>query len=681
MHLFILFPGLGHGKAHPFPAGPVCRRLPVLVPGQTQSGWSTTTDEAKHYLEVRQTEPKVVIEWQSFDIGSNAHTHFEQVQDGIALNRIFSSDPSRIFGKLTATGSIYLVNQNGILFGENSRVNLNSLVASSLNIKDEDFQNGLWKYNAENYMGDELYQGPGDVENRGTIETGSLGKIFLLAPHVENSGSLSAGNQGKILLSGGESYEWQSVTDSSGATRLVDKPDYKGEVVNSETGNMYADVADIGVYGKLVRHDGLIRSLSTVQKGASTQLVASQKLSTGENSRIDSLLKELDDPALTESFSPGRNLTLTAKPQNGETYDSWGIEHRGKIEFPSGDLTMDAGDGGYIYLAPESAIDVSGSWVTKAASDKILSIQANSLELRDEFQQKNGIIKGETLNILLNEGTEIGNISKKLSSRALSAGEQSLEGGTIDLKAGKGMVIVEHGAILDISGGGIQYEQGIVYTTKLVTAEGEVFDISEAPDWLTYTRLINAGDEKNPNYKTLLPGHTEGADAGSVNILARKVVFDPSLDASVSKGLFQVNTAELKDSLGYQKTIGARTPVPGSLKLGATFTTDEYNNNDPIVDSIVIKNRLPETGIHFSAGLPFSRKIKTEKPGCPMTCSAIPDWERWCFPPGKAWLPKQGPVSHLFPAEYSKAMPGNRSPGQYHCPFRGGGSGNPEQIQ
>ena len=42
--------------------------------------------------------------------------------------------PSQILGSIQALGQVYLINQNGIIFGGSSQVNVNTLVASSLPI-------------------------------------------------------------------------------------------------------------------------------------------------------------------------------------------------------------------------------------------------------------------------------------------------------------------------------------------------------------------------------------------------------------------------------------------------------------------------------------------------------------------------------------------------------------------
>jgi large exoprotein involved in heme utilization and adhesion len=51
-------------------------------------------------------------------------------------------------GGLTSNGSLFLINQNGVLFGDDAQVNVGSLVASSMDISNADFLNGNYQFNA-----------------------------------------------------------------------------------------------------------------------------------------------------------------------------------------------------------------------------------------------------------------------------------------------------------------------------------------------------------------------------------------------------------------------------------------------------------------------------------------------------------------------------------------------------
>src|ERR1700733_1320374 len=78
---------------------------------------NVTVQQTATTTEVNQGPQTAIINWNSFNIGTNESTHFQQPNGGIALNRINPEDgASQIYGQLTATGQIILVNPAGIYF-------------------------------------------------------------------------------------------------------------------------------------------------------------------------------------------------------------------------------------------------------------------------------------------------------------------------------------------------------------------------------------------------------------------------------------------------------------------------------------------------------------------------------------------------------------------------------------
>ncbi|WP_454915967.1 two-partner secretion domain-containing protein [Xanthobacter sediminis] len=62
---------------------------------------------------------------------------------GATLNRVLGNVPSGIDGRLTATGSVYLVNPAGVAVGSTGAVATGgSFVASTHDVTDKDFLNG-----------------------------------------------------------------------------------------------------------------------------------------------------------------------------------------------------------------------------------------------------------------------------------------------------------------------------------------------------------------------------------------------------------------------------------------------------------------------------------------------------------------------------------------------------------
>ncbi|MBI4793846.1 MAG: filamentous hemagglutinin N-terminal domain-containing protein, partial [Deltaproteobacteria bacterium] len=202
-------------------------RLPTVLPNAVPTGFNPATgmlssvddvvDEktGARKVTVYQIEDKAIASWETFNIGEKSWVYFDQQgnTDWQALNRIYDQNPSQIFGKLTADGQVYLVNQNGILFGGTSSVNVHSLVASSLNVDNDTFLNltnnseitfdGTENYDPENQPG--WQPGNGFIYNQGGFisvelvkeENGEAtvirdGSVFLVAPDVGNSGTIVA---------------------------------------------------------------------------------------------------------------------------------------------------------------------------------------------------------------------------------------------------------------------------------------------------------------------------------------------------------------------------------------------------------------------------------------------------------------------------------------------------------
>lgn len=168
---------------------------PVL--GNVASG-NATVQQTTNSTVVNQTSDKAILNWQSFNIGAQESTHFQQPTGGMALNRISAQQGgSQIYGTLTATGKIILVNPAGIYFGPSAYVNVGGIIATTANISDENFNNGNYQFN-----GGSPY---GSVINDGQIIAEDHGLVALMGNGVENNGTIQA-NLGTVALESGDSY-------------------------------------------------------------------------------------------------------------------------------------------------------------------------------------------------------------------------------------------------------------------------------------------------------------------------------------------------------------------------------------------------------------------------------------------------------------------------------------------
>jgi filamentous hemagglutinin family protein len=114
--------------------------------GQVQSGEVQLKQVTPKRLDVNQTSDKAIIDWKSFNIAEGEHTHFQlPSNNSINLSRVIGGQRSDIFGKLSSNGQLMLINPNGVVFGINSRVDVHGLIATTNDIRNQDFlANRFW---------------------------------------------------------------------------------------------------------------------------------------------------------------------------------------------------------------------------------------------------------------------------------------------------------------------------------------------------------------------------------------------------------------------------------------------------------------------------------------------------------------------------------------------------------
>ena len=116
--------------------------------GPTVVHGTAAIQQAGNLLQVTNT-PSAIINWQGFSIGTGETTRFaQQTAASAVLNRVVGQDPSAILGTLNSNGRVFLLNPNGIVFGAGSRVDVAGLVASTLNLSNQDFLAGRLNFEA-----------------------------------------------------------------------------------------------------------------------------------------------------------------------------------------------------------------------------------------------------------------------------------------------------------------------------------------------------------------------------------------------------------------------------------------------------------------------------------------------------------------------------------------------------
>ncbi|MFP4473043.1 MAG: filamentous hemagglutinin N-terminal domain-containing protein [Candidatus Omnitrophota bacterium] len=168
----------------------------ALPTGSVVTAGQADLDTVGSNMTITQKTDPAILEHQDFSIGSGETVQFVQPSStSVALNRVTGGNVSQIMGNLAANGRLFLVNTNGILFGQNARVDVMGMVASTLDITDQDFLDGNYVFNGSGAA----------VINDGALRTTTSqnGFLILLGNHVENNGLMRT-DAGRIAMAAGE---------------------------------------------------------------------------------------------------------------------------------------------------------------------------------------------------------------------------------------------------------------------------------------------------------------------------------------------------------------------------------------------------------------------------------------------------------------------------------------------
>ncbi len=611
-------------------APPPRNALPQSAANWIQAGSATQTISG-NTLTIDQRSNKAILNWESFNIGSDAAVQFNQPSaSSTALNRIHDSSPSQIFGRLGANGNVYLINQNGIVFGNGAQVNVRGLIASTLDITNEKFLEGTLGSAITN--GQAIVEGGGNgtavdlnsrvvVEAGATIKTETGGQVLMFAPTVENHGNIETPD-GQTLLAASKNKVYLVNSDRDSDLRgLLVEVDTGGDVAN--VGNIVAERGNITLLGLAVNQNGRVRATTSVDVNGSVRLVArdganaESSIQTNKDKFVDANFLgdaseitqtagaflpiatrtgkvTLGQGSVTEVVADSSGKTATdsaAQPQSriqmmGETIT---LKNDALIKTPAGQIdlvatkslvtipapgTISEGEG-RIYLGENSRIDVSGEDVVLPASRRVIEVELRGDELKDAPLQRNGKLRGQKVNVDINRGSPlIADLSPWLARVQKGASERMTQGGTVNLLAA-GDVVMAQNAGVNIAGGSITYEAGLVNTTRLLS-RGGIVDIGDASPHRVYDAVLGEYTLIHPKWGKRVYGrdsvfargtfeeaYTDGAQGGFLNIETPTLYgFDLlTLNAHVQQGSRQ----------------RAENSVPGASRVAI----DVRSGNDP----------------------------------------------------------------------------------------------------
>jgi filamentous hemagglutinin len=618
-------------------------------PNWVGAGAATATATGNK-LNVNQTSENAILNWQSFNIGKGASVNFQQPNAAaVAINEIFQANPSQISGELHANGRIYLINQNGIMFGAGAQVNTAGLVASSLNITSNAIANGI----AQTVVGDptspsfvpftdasgnNLPSGPISVAQGATLNS-TGGQIFLFAPQITNQGTITTPN-GQTILAAGQAVYLATSPDPT-VRGLVVAVDSGGTVTNGAPSNatvtdpskligqIIAQHGNITLLGLAVNQDGLVSANTSVDANGTILLIAADRtqggtLTLGANSVTQAGLDTSDTSQAVDA---------TVQQKSAVDLQGYDVDVAGgaSVTATSGSITVtgssapvqgstdvapapssSTSDGARIYIASGASLDASGATATLPMSANVLQVQLRGSELADDPLQRNGALRGQTVNVDIRQygtlpdgtpwvGTPLADLSADAATIERGLLQRNETGGSVTLQS-SGDVIVGAGARINVSGGASDYQAGFLDVSSLIGANGQIYSITNASPNILYTGVANTTTVSftdarwgvTTTYSGIYgngqgqyqPGYVQGADAGSLSVNAPDVIFDGSLLANVQVGQYQRNPPTALPAGTLERPYD-QLPLPAALNLGPALTLpDPFVAPDLILSSI-----------------------------------------------------------------------------------------------
>ncbi|MDR6680713.1 beta strand repeat-containing protein, partial [Pseudomonas oryzihabitans] len=176
---------------------------------------------------------------------------------------------SRILGNLDANGRVFLVNPNGILFGQGASVNVGGLVASTLDISNSDFEQGRYHFKSQTT--------PKAVLNQGNIKAHDGGAVALLGGQVSNQGVIVA-NGGSVALAAGQAMTLDFAGDGLLSVKVdkatADALAENRELIRANGGQVLLTAhASDALLKTVVNNSGVIEAQTLAERGGKIELL------------------------------------------------------------------------------------------------------------------------------------------------------------------------------------------------------------------------------------------------------------------------------------------------------------------------------------------------------------------------------------------------------------------------
>jgi len=439
-----------------------------------------------------------LLNWQSFNVSADSRVQFHQPNSShIALNRIFQNDASRIMGSIDANGRVYLINSNGFIFGENSKINVNSLVASSLalNLSDDEFING--DKNIANIVNDNqaaFVGGPGmgniSIKDGAEITTQDGGNILMFAPNIFNAGDLTT-TSGQTILAASEDKVYLTPSTDPALRGFLVEVKTGGSVEN--LGNILSKKGNITLAGMAINQRGSLKATTAVNENGSIRLLARDGAGGANfNDDIPVVTSTVNANGVTDTLVLGIDIDK-AKDSEGNFLrnDAYFVASR------TGEVTLHSGS--------ETSIDIDSTDTALVTDSQ--TIETPRIEITGKL-------------ITLKEGAEIkapgADVVLHATTNPLSTALNSE--GNLNPNDGQSKVVLEAGSRIDVSG----------TTDTQANMNRNELSVALTANFLRDAPLQRTGPLREGEIKTVTLDIRQGTPLGDIADL---------VDASIKRGI------------------------------------------------------------------------------------------------------------------------------------------------
>ena len=307
--------------------------LPAVLAGPTGGGFtegsgSITQDGNATNVVVDQAQS--VIEWTSLDTVGGAldvreSLNFSQgtLTDSAVLNRVLSGYGTQFYGDLNAPGMrIFIVNPAGVIFGEGSTVDVAQLIASNLNISNDNFLSGDYEF-AGDIEGVDVYERLGVINNSDEIYAAE--GVALIGRKILNTGTIETGEGGFVVMAAGDRVllgePGSHILVEMNSVALPEEGD--GSVINDgeitapagtvvlAAGDVFASALELpkvsGGIGR-IEQNGYIHANGTTGDGGNVSLTAADEVILTSGSQITANAATGGDAGLVVVHSKGDTI-------------------------------------------------------------------------------------------------------------------------------------------------------------------------------------------------------------------------------------------------------------------------------------------------------------------------------------------------------------------------------------